>query len=242
MTDKALQSILHRLTKRLSIRKPIILSEVDTIQSPIVFGEQEIVLPNGFALQYDDEQVEAALAHELGHILRKDSLWRKTIIFYNSLFYFQPLNQVLFTKINQIAEQRSDQFAEESTGNSRELAEALLITAKNNLTSSQNQWVPAMKSNKSQLLTRVEALLSSSVNRTQSSTIGLCFTFSLSSLVVKFTNPQKVQKTCGHAYQSRWERRDYWKGAKLALQRRGRDPLRRVKARRKVSHFFYQGQ
>jgi bla regulator protein blaR1 len=176
--------ILHRLSKRLSIRKPIILSEVDTIQSPIVFGEREIVLPNGFALQYDDEQVEAALAHELGHILRKDSLWRKTIIFYNSLFYFQPLNQVLFTKINQIAEQRSDQFAEESTGNSRALAEALLITAKNNLTSSQNQWVPAMKSNKSQLLTRVEALLSSTVNRTQSSTVGLCLTFSLLVLIV----------------------------------------------------------
>jgi beta-lactamase regulating signal transducer with metallopeptidase domain len=176
--------ILHRLTKRLRIRKPIILSELDTIQSPIVFGEREIILPNGFAQQYDDEQVEAALAHELGHILRKDSLWRKTIIFYNSLFYFQPLNQVLFTKINQIAEQRSDQFAEESTGNSRALAEALLITAKNNLTSSQNQWVPAMKSNKNQLLTRVEALLSSSVNRTQSSTVGLFLTFSLLVLIV----------------------------------------------------------
>jgi bla regulator protein blaR1 len=176
--------ILHRLTNELNIQKPIMLSEIDSIQSPIVFGAREIVLPHGFGMLYDELQVEAALAHELGHIVRRDSLWRKVLMFFNGVFFFQPLNKILFNKVNQIAEQRSDQFAEQSTGNSRALAEALLITAKNNLTSSQNQWVPAMKSNKSQLLTRVEALLSSNEHRTQTSTVGLCLTFALLVLVV----------------------------------------------------------
>ncbi len=182
--SKRVIDILHRLTSELNIQKPIVLSEIDSIQSPIVYGAREIILPHEFATQYDELQVEAALAHELGHIVRKDSLWRKVLMFFNSVFFFQPLNKILFNKINQIAEQRSDQFAEQSTGNSRALAEALLITAKNNLTSSQNQWVPAMKSNKSQLLTRVEALLSSNDNRTQTSTVGLCLSFALLVLVV----------------------------------------------------------
>lgn len=182
--SKQVIDILHRLMKELNIQKPVMLSEINSIQSPIVFGAREIVLPHDFAKQYDELQVEAALAHELGHIIRKDSLWRKILMFFNSIFFFQPLNKILFNKINQLAEQRSDQFAELSTGNSRALAEALLITAKNNLTSSQNQWVPAMKSNKSQLLTRVEALLSSTDNRTQTSTVGLCLTFALLVLVV----------------------------------------------------------
>jgi len=159
VSDQSILSLLSALTARLGVSMPIILSETSAVKSPIVFGQREIILPLCFSKEYDTDQVEAALAHELGHILRKDSLWRKVFIIIDSFFFFQPLNKLLIQKLTEIAEQRSDQFAEKSTGKSRALAEALLITAQNNFNSSQNQWVPSMKSNKSQLLIRVEALL-----------------------------------------------------------------------------------
>ncbi|MBV1911913.1 MAG: M56 family metallopeptidase [Kangiellaceae bacterium] len=173
---------MERIKRNVGVNFPVILSESSQILSPIVFGKREIVLPKQFSEQYQIAQVEAALAHELGHILRRDSLWRKVLVVFNSLFFFQPLNKILAQRLYEIAEQRSDQFAETSTGNSRALAEALLITAQNNFSSSQNQWVPAMKSNKSQLLVRVEALLSQ--QQSNSSRFSVIFGVMLSAVIV----------------------------------------------------------
>lgn len=159
--DKSTWQRLSRLKETRNVCRPVLLSESQKITSPIVFGKQEIILPKDFLSNYDEPQIEAALAHELGHIIRRDSLWRKIFIIFNQLFLLQPFNRLLTAQLSNVAERRSDEIAEQSTGNCRALAEALLITAQNNLKSSQNQWVPAMKSNKSQLLVRVEALLAS---------------------------------------------------------------------------------
>jgi len=162
VSDPKIIRIYSKLTQKLRVSSSVKLMESEKINSPIVFGQNEIILPVNFSGQFQSQQIEAALAHEIAHLKRKDSHWQRLFLVYSSLFFFQPLNKLLISRLYQIAEQRSDQLAGLWTGNSRALAEALAITAQNHFNASQNQWVPAMKSNKSQLLVRVEALLSTS--------------------------------------------------------------------------------
>lgn len=160
VSDEKVVRIYSNLAQRLQVSSSVKLLESENINSPIVFGQYEVVLPIDFSKHYESKQIEAALAHEIAHLKRKDSFWQKLFVIFNCLFFFQALNKLLVQKLYQIAEQQSDQLACQWTGNSHALAEALAITAHNHFNASQNQWVPAMKSNKSQLLIRVEALIS----------------------------------------------------------------------------------
>ena len=160
--DKNIIQIYSSLAQGLNLSCSVKLFESEFINSPIVFGQNEIVLPVGFSQSYQTDQIEAALAHEMAHLKRKDSIWQRVFVIFNSVFFFQPLNSLLVHRLYLIAEQQSDQLASLWTGNSRALAEALAITAYNHFNSSQSQWVPSMKSNKSHLLVRVEALLNNS--------------------------------------------------------------------------------
>ncbi|MCW8998859.1 MAG: M56 family metallopeptidase, partial [Kangiellaceae bacterium] len=146
----------------------LVLTESENLNSPIVLNRKEIVLPANFSRQFKTHQVQAALAHELAHLVRKDNLWLKFYAFLQAILFIQPLNNLLIKQLYQIAEQQSDKLAAQWTGDPRALAEALAITAQNQINakqsynSSQIEWVPAMKSNKSNLLTRVEGLLGKS--------------------------------------------------------------------------------
>ena len=160
---------LEILTSLKSARfNDLILSESTALNSPILLSGKEIVLPKNFSQHFKTQQVEAALAHELAHLVRKDNLWLKFYAFIQAILFIQPLNKILIKQLYQIAEQQSDKLAAKWTGNPRALAEALAITAQNQINSSQSfnssqiEWVPAMKSNKSNLLTRVEGLLGKS--------------------------------------------------------------------------------
>lgn len=182
VSDRKIIGIYSNLAQRLKVSSSVKLMESESISSPIVLGQNEIVLPIDFSKQYQSKQIEAALAHEIAHLKRKDSLWQRFFLMFNSLFFFQPLNKLLVQRLYQIAEQQSDQLASQWIGNSRALAEALAITAHNHFNSSQNQWVPAMKSNESQLLVRVEALLRKTPN--SSSLLSVIFGTIISLLVL----------------------------------------------------------
>ena len=168
VVDTAVIATFSHLVTTAAFEKKIYLSQSGCINSPLVFSTNEVIVPENFATSFSAKQREAALAHELAHLKRKDTLWLKLGLIIEVLFFIQPLNNLLNRQIHQIAEQRSDRLAAKWTGDPQALAEALSVVAHINLQSSQTKMVFAMKSKKSNLLNRVENLLiksSGSTNR-----------------------------------------------------------------------------
>ncbi|WP_168204004.1 M56 family metallopeptidase [Aliikangiella coralliicola] len=180
--DPLVLHIFNQLIAQSGINKQVKISQCENINSPIALASNEVVLPLGITQYFQREQIKAALAHELAHLKRKDNFWLAIYQLKACLFFFQPLNKLLTQVLYQFAEQRSDEMAARWTGNPKALAEALSVSAEINLLSSQSQLVLAMKSNKGNLLTRVENLMKKS--NVQSKRISLVIGIVLSLFVL----------------------------------------------------------
>lgn len=154
-----LQEQLSSIKKRAGLSRNITVTESKAISSPLVLSSHEIVLPTDFASSYNQKQVEAAMAHEMAHLVRHDIIWRRFMLFLEAVFFFQPLNKILNKELVDLAEINSDQLACKWTGDPRSLAEALSIAAAINLHIKQSQWVVTMKASGSPILIRVQNLL-----------------------------------------------------------------------------------
>jgi len=165
--DENTLNLFKNLTQHIDSKRHLKLTECDKITSPIALGIKEVVLPKNFSQSYNREQVQAALAHELAHIKRMDSFWLWACIAIESLFFIQPLNKVLNKSIYQFADHLSDNLAAKWTGDPRALAEAISQSAQQNFQSRQLEMVPAMTSNKSTLLARIESLIFNKKDQTK---------------------------------------------------------------------------
>jgi hypothetical protein len=67
------------------------------------------------------------LAHELGHLVRRDPLWRFAVDVLAALFVVQPLLRVARRELRECAEMCCDDFAVQLTGRRRPLVEARAI-------------------------------------------------------------------------------------------------------------------
>lgn len=186
LKDVVLMSGLASLKQQANYTADIRLFSSGELTSPIVLNQKEIVLPEIFVTTYSSSQQQAALAHELAHLKRHDTRWQMLHQFLDVLFFFQPLNKLLRKELNQVVEQRADQMGSLWTGNPRALAEALSVTAKQQLGSRHSQWVLAMKCEKSNLLIRVENLLKGGVQKTKATALSAMI---LSSITLVFLAP-----------------------------------------------------
>lgn len=191
ITDRKLLIVLKKLQDKAQFEDGVQLFESENVQSPLVFKRGEIILPIGFSANFNPHQIEAALAHELAHLKRKDTIWLKFGLTLEVVFFFQPLNALFNKVLHQVAEQRSDQLASEWTNNAHALAEAISVAAHISLQPSQNKMVLAMKSNKSNLLVRVEQLLL--VGKLKTPRINLVFGLAFSFLVLVMTPVLSIQ-------------------------------------------------
>jgi beta-lactamase regulating signal transducer with metallopeptidase domain len=88
--DPGIAQILARLCRRLRLHgTPELLCA--PVPGPLVVGvlRPAIVLPSG--LQATDAEQEWILAHELGHVKRRDLLWAHLPVFTRVLLFFHPL-------------------------------------------------------------------------------------------------------------------------------------------------------
>lgn len=189
--DSRIRNMLEQLREKAQYKREIQVFESDSIQSPLVFKKHEIVLPIEFMANYSERQAKAALAHELAHLKRKDTQWLKISLVVEVLFFFQPLNNLFNRVIHQVAEQRSDQLASEWTNSPRALVEALSVAAHIQLQSSQSKMVFAMKSNKSNLVNRVEKLLTAKKQKTHKlkAMLSVIFSFIVLTIIPGYTIP-----------------------------------------------------
>ena len=93
VTDAELEERVHRLARRLGIRRRVRLLESDRLAGPIAFGVwcRGIGLPTQFERDFPRSQQDAMLAHELAHLAAHDPFWQRLANLLVALLWWHPL-------------------------------------------------------------------------------------------------------------------------------------------------------
>jgi beta-lactamase regulating signal transducer with metallopeptidase domain len=105
---------------------PVFLSQ--HVQAPVVAGffKQTLLLPISFLTAFPPEQIEAILAHEAAHFLRRDALINLVQSFMETLFFYHPAIWWISARIRDEREYSCDDYAVAKCGCPLNLARALV--------------------------------------------------------------------------------------------------------------------
>ena len=117
--------------------------ESDRINAPVTLGiaRPSIVLPAGWR-DWNSLRLEAVLAHERSHIVRRDPAVQLLSAIHRALLWASPLSWFLHRQIVRAAEEASDDAAVEATHDRAAYAESLLDFMKRGVWSSSPAGVP----------------------------------------------------------------------------------------------------
>ncbi len=152
---------LQALSKRAGLARPPRLTVSQELKSPATVGVffPQICVPSRALVELSEKQQEALLAHELSHILRRDSAWFFLCGLIERTFFFQPLNRVARRDLQELAEFQCDDWAARHTANSLDLARCLTEVATWVLDERPVVAVVHMASSNSRLAVRIGRLL-----------------------------------------------------------------------------------
>lgn len=156
--DKA-NKTLRAICEKADIRHVPYLSRSGAIKSPVCLPRKEICLPNWAFDDMPEAEFKSLLAHELGHMVRRDPIMLMALQILSRTFFFQPLFIIARKRLTDIAELAADEWAAEQASDSRAVANALFTCATKIHETRQIQWGLAMAGNKSILKQRVERLI-----------------------------------------------------------------------------------
>ena len=139
----------------------VALAVAPRLQVPLVHGivRPEVCVPKRALDELDSDALRAIVAHEVGHVVHRDPLWRLVGLVLERVFFFQPLLRVANRRLAAGSELLADAWAVGKTQRPLALAESLTVVA---------AWVcarrgpmpaPAMAGPRSQLRVRVERLI-----------------------------------------------------------------------------------
>lgn len=122
---------LSRLTAEAGFTRPVRLTCSTRLPVPVALGirRAEISVPPRALVGLSAEEQEGLLAHELAHLVRRDSLWLAFGQILASVLFFQPLNLVARRRLREISEILSDEWAVGRTGRPVSLARCLAEVA-----------------------------------------------------------------------------------------------------------------
>jgi Zn-dependent protease with chaperone function len=89
-------------------------------------GEQIVSVSSRTVLVLDDEELKAVLAHELGHIVHRDSMRKTLATAYRSAFIFDPVAHFVEAAIYRDGELCADEYSAQLTRKPAALASALI--------------------------------------------------------------------------------------------------------------------
>ena len=112
--DEALLDELAALAASAGVRPPR-LTTSEYLSGPIAFGH-EICLPERVITRLSRGEQRAVLAHELGHVVRRDPAWLMAALAIESVFFVQPLNRFARRQLRAASEYLCDDWAAERTG------------------------------------------------------------------------------------------------------------------------------
>lgn len=122
--------VVVRLARELAVEPPPTV--VLETSAPVLFVSCEggrsarLVLSRGLLERLDARELQAALAHELGHVARRDPLLSWVLMGIRAALFFSPASQVLVRAIARDAERRADDLAAHLTKDPFALAAGLL--------------------------------------------------------------------------------------------------------------------
>lgn len=131
------------------------------LRVPLVYGvwRPEVCVPTRALLELDDDALRAIVAHELGHVVHRDPLWRWIGLVLERVFFFQPLLRLANRELTACSELLADAWAVGRTQRPLALAESLTVVAAWVRPRALPSAAPAMAGPRSQLRRRVERLV-----------------------------------------------------------------------------------
>jgi bla regulator protein blaR1 len=159
-TDEYWLETLENLKNKIGLKQTIELVESALVRSPIVVGHLKpmILFPIGAINRLNPNEVEAILAHEIAHILRKDYLFNIIQSIIEALFYFHPAVWWLSSVVRSERENCCDDVAIKICGNSMTYAKSLVSVQEMALYPSQLSMGFA-GNKKNELLIRIQRVL-----------------------------------------------------------------------------------
>ena len=161
LREGPMPELLARLKARAGMKRAVLLSVSEQVMSPVAMGiyRPEICVPVRALTELNVEQMEAMLAHELAHLIRRDPVRLLLARAVERLFFLQPLNRLARRRLFETVECRCDAFAIRQVGTGLSLAECLAEVA--GWMTERNRRMPmlAMAQPGSQLTDRVSRLL-----------------------------------------------------------------------------------
>lgn len=128
LTDGALREALDRLVPQaFPAGRRVRLFVVPELRTPMScgFARLSICVPPRALEELGPDEQESMLAHELAHLMRRDSLWLSLAWLVERVFFFQPLHRVARSELHDLAELACDDWAARRTGNRLALASCL---------------------------------------------------------------------------------------------------------------------
>jgi beta-lactamase regulating signal transducer with metallopeptidase domain len=100
-------------------------SELVSVPATLNVFRPLILLPSHWR-EWDDAKFDAILAHEVAHVARRDSLTQRISLIHRAIFWFSPLAWWLDRKLNELAEEASDEAALSAGVDKKQYAQTLL--------------------------------------------------------------------------------------------------------------------
>ena len=119
---------LHFFAQTSGLRAPPPrLAESDLLSVPVTFGVRRpaILLPVGWR-EWELSELDAVLAHEISHVVRRDALAERLSLLHRAIFWFSPLSWWLARHLADLAEEASDDAALAAGADRTRYAETLL--------------------------------------------------------------------------------------------------------------------
>jgi beta-lactamase regulating signal transducer with metallopeptidase domain len=125
---KPLERSFLRICERVQVGRRVMLRVSDQIISPMAMGvwRTTVILPVSAVLSLSTEELEAVLAHELGHIRRWDYAWNLLQTALETILFFHPAVWWLSRKVRERREVCCDEIAVQSCADPIVYAQTLL--------------------------------------------------------------------------------------------------------------------
>ncbi len=102
------QNMFNNICKNLNLKK-VNLKISNTISSPMTIGilSKKVIIPKE---NFNDEQYEMIIKHELFHIKNKDIEYKFLLLILNCIYWFNPIVYMFVNQVNEILELNCDEY------------------------------------------------------------------------------------------------------------------------------------
>ena len=131
LTEGSAEALVRELSRRGRLAAPARLFVAPRLRSPLSSGvlRPAIYLPPRALAELASDELEALLAHELGHVARRDPAWLTLYWLVQRVAFFQPLNRLARRRLSSAAEVLADDWAVRHTGRQLSLAACIARVA-----------------------------------------------------------------------------------------------------------------